>query len=220
MDEPWFVGARVATTATILQRCAAPEERAKNTVRFVLLRQPIADILAHDGTAAGAVRATDDFRDEILSLTVNTLTSRYRARLVAQRELLEDGTRLARLMSKSRDTDESDNTNKSSLSETYYGGKWGIHLRAPDLWFELMDRFGDGFAPLGELAEVRFGIKSGKDDFFFPRNSSSWCLDKYPTFHEFQQEFGVRRESWSRVKSSLSAAAALTEKSGPLRLNT
>jgi hypothetical protein len=39
-------------------------------------------ILAHDGTTAGAVLAADNFRDEILGLSKNTLTSRYRARLV------------------------------------------------------------------------------------------------------------------------------------------
>ena len=75
--EPWFVGARVVTTATILQLCADPDERARNIVRFVQLRQPIADIFAHDGTTAGAVKAADNFRDEIFSLSENSLTSRY-----------------------------------------------------------------------------------------------------------------------------------------------
>lgn len=196
IDEPWFVGARVVTTATILQLCSNPDERANNIVRFVQLRQPIADFLAHDGTTAGAVRVADDFRDEILSLANNTLTERYRARLVPQRELLEDGIRLARLMRKSGDTDEEEDadTDSHDAGESYYGGKWGIHLRAPDLWFELMDQFGNQFAPLGELAEVRFGVKSGKDEFFYPRDVSRECLDRFRAFHEFQQEFGVRRE--------------------------
>jgi hypothetical protein len=196
IDEPWFVGARVVTTATILQLCADPDQRANNTVRFIQLRQPMADILAHDGTTAGAVRAADDFRDEILSFTKNTLTERFRARLVPQRELLEDGIRLARLMGKSGDTDgeEDDDSASPSTDGIYYGGKWGVHLRAPDLWFELMDRFSERFAPLGELAEVRFGVKSGKDEFFFPRDVSQECLDRFPAFHEFRQEFGARRE--------------------------
>jgi hypothetical protein len=197
MDEPWFVGARVATTATILQLCADPEERVENTVRFVLLRQPIADILAYDGTTASAVRAADELRDEILSQTENTLTSRYRVRLVPQRKLLEDGIRLAQLMRKSGNTDEEgDNreTGPPDAGEAYYGSKWGIPLRAPDFWFELMDRFGEKFVPLGELAEVRRGITSGKDEFFLPRDTSRQCLDKFKVFHEFQQEFGITRD--------------------------
>ncbi len=196
MEEPWFVGARVATTATLLQLCADAGERARNNVRFVQLRQPVAEILSHDGTTAGAVQAADAFRNEILSLTENTLTSRYRARLVPQRELLEDGIRLARLMRKSGGGEEEgeDEAPQQTAEETYYGGKWGIHLRAPDLWFELMDRFGDRFAPLGELAEIRFGVKSGKDEFFFPRDVSRECLGRVPAFHQFRQEFGIDRE--------------------------
>src|SRR5437016_7245160 len=43
----------------------------------------------------------------------------------------------------------------------YLGSKWGVYLRAPDLYFELMERFGGAFVPLGEIAEVRYGFKSG-----------------------------------------------------------
>lgn len=195
--EPWFVGARVVTTASILQACADSKERCSNEVRFVQLRQPLADILAHDGTTAGAVQAADSFRDEIFTLKENALTSRFRARLVSQSKLLEDGIKLARLMRSSGDTEDVENRDEGespSPEGSYYGGKWGIYLRAPDLWFELMDRLGEKFASLGELAEIRFGVKSGKDEFFFPRDISAQCLEKFPAFHEFRQEFGVRRE--------------------------
>ena len=60
MDQPWFSGARVATTAPFFSSVTNPEERARNIVRFVQLRQSIADILVHDGTTAGAMGAADD----------------------------------------------------------------------------------------------------------------------------------------------------------------
>jgi hypothetical protein len=195
--EPLFVGARVPTTATILQACVNPKERCENQVRFVQLRQPLTDILAYDGTTAGAIQAADSFRDEIFALNENTLTSRFRARLVTQSKLLEDGIKLARLMRSSGDPEYTENEDEADLRAaegSYYGGKWGIYLRAPDLWFELMDRLGEKFAPLGELAEIRFGVKSGKDEFFYPRDISAQCLERFPAFHEFRQEFGVRRE--------------------------
>ena len=91
IDEPWFVGARVATTITCLQREPDETKRMDNIVRFVQLRRPIGEILAHDGTTAGAVTAADRFRDEILSLTENTVNERYRARLVKQQDLYEPG---------------------------------------------------------------------------------------------------------------------------------
>jgi hypothetical protein len=50
------------------------------------------------------------------------------------------------------------------------GGKWGIYLRAPDIFFKLLDRCGSRLVPLGQIAEIRFGVKSGADDFFFVRD--------------------------------------------------
>ncbi len=52
----------------------------------------------------------------------------------------------------------------------YQGGKWGIYLRAPDIFFKLLDRCGPRLVPLGQLAEIRSGVKSGADDFFFVRD--------------------------------------------------
>lgn len=194
LDEPWFVGARVATTATLLQLCANPEERARNTVRFVQLRQPMAHILAHDHTTAGAISAADEFRDEILSLTENTLTSRYRARLVLQRELFEDGVRLARLMRKSGDTDEEGNDDDTGSSSA--------------------GRFGHRFALLGELTTIRRGVTTGKDEFFLPRDVSQECLDRFRAFHEFRQEFGIARE---RVESGQIKLVRCGESYGEIR---
>ena len=53
IDEPWFVGARVLTAVTILRRQADEKARMNNRVRFVQLRRPIREILAHDGGYVG-----------------------------------------------------------------------------------------------------------------------------------------------------------------------
>jgi len=181
LDEPWFVGARVATAVTILRRQKDEAARMSNTVRFVQLRQPIRDILAHDGTVAGAIAAADAFRDEILALAGNTLNERYRLRLVSQAELRKQGIDLGATVGQE--------------PGKYYGGKWGIYLRAPDLWFDLIDALSARMAPLGEIAEVRFGVKSGKDCFFLPIDCSASCLSRYTSPVEFEVEFGVSREA-------------------------
>ena len=61
IDEPWFVGARVATTVTILRRQEDAARRMTNTVRFVQLRRPIREILAHDGTTGGRLKGRRQF---------------------------------------------------------------------------------------------------------------------------------------------------------------
>ncbi|EQD25895.1 N-6 DNA methylase, partial [mine drainage metagenome] len=195
-DEPWFVGARVATVVTLLQRCADAAERAANRVRFVQLRQPVADLMAHDGSTAGAIAAADALRDELSALNRNTVTARYRARLVAQGELQADGIALGRMM---RGLDADDEEVESAATEgEYFGGKWGIPLRAPDLWFELVDRFADRFAPLGELAELKRGVKSGNDGFFYPKDVSDECLTRIADAATFEREYGVPRTDVDR----------------------
>jgi hypothetical protein len=61
----------------------------------------------------------------------------------------------------------------------YGGGKWGKYLRAPDLYFRIMEQYGERFVPLGEIATIRFGVKSGCDAFFMPRDVSAKFLEKY-----------------------------------------
>jgi len=180
IDEPWFVGARVATTVTILKRQPDEAKRMVNSVRFAQLRRPIAEILGNDGSIPGAVRAADEFAGEVLSLRYNASNERFRARILAQSELWEKGVRLGTLMGSSHDN--------------YYGGKWGVYLRAPDLWFELLDKYEDRFIPLASIANVKFGVKSGRDDFFFPRDVSNECLSRHATPQEFHEEYGVPRK--------------------------
>ena len=191
IDEPWFVGARVATTVTIAKRQADPARRMNNIVRFVQMRCPIAEVLAHDGTMAGAVEAADAFRDEILALAKNTANKRYRARMVRQGDLWNDGVRLAMTMGKGHVPASSD---PDVQAGHYLGGKWGVYVRAPDLWFEMLDRFGTRLQPLGELSSVRFGVKSGKDCFFFPKDVSQTCLDEHADVQDFRNTYGVPRK--------------------------
>jgi hypothetical protein len=173
-SEPWFEGARVTTTVAILHQEQDPELRMNNVVRFVQVRRPLQEVMGHSRTDHDTVHAADAFRDELLSLTENTVSERYRARLIRQGDLEEKG----------------------KVKGKYAGGKWGMYLRAPDLWFELLDEFGGRFTPLGQLAQIRFGVKSGKDDFFFPIDCTKVKLAELATesARAFEDRFGVPRK--------------------------
>ena len=80
------------------RRCDAADRRDANTVRFVQLRQPLAELLQSDETTVGAVLAADSLRDEILELTEDVSHKRYRARLINQGELLRKGVELGAMM--------------------------------------------------------------------------------------------------------------------------
>lgn len=161
--EPWFVGARVQTAVTIAQREADANARADNLIRFVQIKRPIAEVLGSDGTSAGAIAATDAFRDEILAATGYVSTDRYRIRCVRQGDLLAEGEENGRIL---------------QGTPFYAGTKWGIPLRAPELWQELLEVDRSRWKRLGELAEVRFGIKTGNDKFFYVDDVTEDALSK------------------------------------------
>jgi len=53
-------------------------------------------------------------------------------------------------------------------SGQYVGDKWGgKYLRAPDVFFTILEKGKGKLVKLGEIAEVRFGIKTGANDFFY-----------------------------------------------------
>lgn len=218
--EPWFVGARVATAVTIARRCDDAARRNANTVRFVQLRKPLAELLESDGTTLGAVLAADAFRDELLNVTKDVSHKRYRARPINQGELWRKGIELGAMMRgeiSSEDEDVSgDDTDEEKIATAageYFGGKWGVYLRAPDLWFDLIDRYGDRFTSLGELAEIRFGVKSGKDDFFYPKDATEECLSAFSDPVAFEHEYGVPR---SQVADGTIKLVLAGEKRGQL----
>ena len=183
IGEPWFVGARVVTTATILRRQRDEETRNANVVRFVQLKAPVTELLAHDSSTAGAILAANSLRDEILSLTADDTNQRYRARLVSQGGLWTEGVQMGNLNA----------GQPAGTDPVRYVGKWGRYLRAPDLWFNLVQRAGDRLVPLAQLARIRFGVKSGKDEFFMPKDVTAEALAAKEDAREFQVTYGARR---------------------------
>ena len=53
-------------------------------------------------------------------------------------------------------------------TQRYAGDKWGgKHFRAPDIYWTIMEKAGDKLVRLGDVAEVRRGITTGANDFFY-----------------------------------------------------
>ncbi len=204
--EPWFEDARVKTCAVILQRCSDPAKRNAQLVKFVRLDTPLKIILGDRSDENGRQSAAEDFREKILTCKKNTTRDGWRVVVKSQQELWQDGVRAGRLfaMQKQRDLaegikgspdngDEEENETTydengngmlhdspdSGYGPAYGGGKWGKYLRAPDLYFRIMERYGNRFTPLGEIATIRRGITSGCDAFFMPRDVSADFLEKY-----------------------------------------
>lgn len=204
--EPWFTGARVATAVTILRRCSDPLKRSKNLVRFVQLRKPLKELLENDGTETGRQEAAERLRDLIEGTTRDLRTPEYRILVVPQQKLWDDGCRLSGVEVEEEEEDDGARPENASESQCtlhdpgaryvyrqYVGGKWGVYLRAPDFYFELMAKYGSRFTPLGQIATVRFGVKSGCDDFFMPLDITQEALQETDPV-EFRRRYRCARE--------------------------
>ena len=59
-------------------------------------------------------------------------------------------------------------TQAGTREKKYAGDKWGgKYLRAPDIYWTILEKGKDKLVRLGDVAEVRFGIKTGANEFFY-----------------------------------------------------
>ena len=57
---------------------------------------------------------------------------------------------------------------EATRDNKYTGDKWGgKYLRAPDIYWTILEKGKDKLVRLGDIAEVRFGIKTGANEFFY-----------------------------------------------------
>jgi methylase of polypeptide subunit release factors len=198
--QPWFQDARVKTCAVILQRCDDEDERHEQLVKFVRLDAPLADILGERPDDNSRHAAAEKFRDVISRCKKDTARDQFRIVVVPQKKLWEDGLRAGKLFELQRQRNKAAGANPAALNEDeeategtngtegefetlpangYGGGKWGKYLRAPNLYFQIMQRFASRFVPMGDITIIRRGITSGCDGFFMPRDVSREFLDDY-----------------------------------------
>ncbi len=202
--EPWFEDARVKTCVTILQECANEALRMNNRVRFVRFNRKLTDIIGIQPESDETKRqaAFEKLRTRILKAEADFADEDIRIIIKDQKLLWEDGIRAGDVLGdKNRLFEESDDeeleasdelasksagsTTISSAAGAYAAGKWGRYLRAPDFYFEIMRRFGNKFIRLGEIADIRFGVKSGCDAFFMPRDVTQEMLEKHSSDRAF-----------------------------------
>jgi len=90
----------------------------------------------------------DEFQKAIENYIAETDDKTYRMRTFTQKEMREGGS----------DPD----------SGKYVGDKWGgKYLRAPDIYWKILEKAGDKLVRLGDIAEIRRGFTTGANDFFY-----------------------------------------------------
>ena len=131
-----------ADVNTVISLFSAPNEKPKSeldqTARFIMFKTPFEGVL-----------------DAVIFYEIETAPERMnrqeqRVFPISQRDLLKEG---------------SDDT---APNPKYTGDKWGgKYLRAPDIYWTILEKGEDKLVRLGDVAQVRFGIKTGANKFFY-----------------------------------------------------
>lgn len=174
--EPWFEDAAINTVVTILERCSNKAERDRHIAKFVKIKRKLSDLIPQDMKQEATERwyNLDSLTDWIeksgdshlgfdkTGKQVNNLTGlateeddNFRVRLKTQSELLD---------------------------ELITGGitaKWGQYLRAPEVYFDILEKSKNKLIQLKTIATVSAGCYTGINDFFYVKKDkiTHWNIE-------------------------------------------
>lgn len=162
--ERWFEDADINTAITILERCDDGMQRNENTVKFVQLKRPLEVFVPATDEEWEKWEAVDKFIDYIESTKDFVEDDRIRIFTKRQGELWDEG------LTKGK----------------YQGSKWGKYLRAPAIFFKILEKGKDSLVPLKEVAEVKRGFTTGANEFFYltEEQIDDWGIEKEFWMHK------------------------------------
>ncbi|OGL43684.1 MAG: hypothetical protein A2161_21700 [Candidatus Schekmanbacteria bacterium RBG_13_48_7] len=172
-----------ADVNTIIALFGAPSAKlAKNmdtvnpqsVARFVMFRVPFDEILS------------PVIFEEIEAAKDRKTTQEYRLFPIDQHKLFEDGCEIPE-DEEPEEITQKQKTKKSKASgptikiARYIGNKWGgKYLRAPDIYWTILEKGKGKLVKLGDIAEVRRGFTTGANEFFYldAEKIEEWSIEK------------------------------------------
>lgn len=164
-----------ASVNTVITLFSAPDESndgsLDETARFVMCRVPFEQLLSAE------------LMKTLVAAQQRQSLPAYRIHPIKQRTLFEEG--MAQPEAEDEEADEvpaapTPPRRKGRVRETppsnvrplvqtrYTGNKWGgKYLRAPDIYWTIIEKGKDKLVRLGDIAEVRRGITTGANEFFY-----------------------------------------------------
>jgi type I restriction-modification system DNA methylase subunit len=145
--ERWFEDADVNTAITVIQRCSERSEREANIVRFAYLKRPLRELTPSTDDEKMRQNTVQSLIDRILSIETYSDDEVVRVFPKGQVELWNEGYDLE--------------------AGSYIGSKWGKYVRAPDIFFRILEKGKGLLVALSSVADIRFGMKTGANEFFY-----------------------------------------------------
>ncbi|HCJ65773.1 MAG TPA: hypothetical protein DHV62_00210, partial [Elusimicrobia bacterium] len=174
--EPWFEDVAVNTVVTILERCSDKKERENHLVKFAKLKKKLAELIPWD------MRIDYHKRWQGLDRLVHIIGH-------SSDEKLKGGKIVSKFSGLKTFEDDENNfririkKQRELLDELNQAGKtvkWGKYLRAPDVYFEILEKCKDKLVPLIKVANVKRGYTTGINEFFYLDDDKikHWGIEK------------------------------------------
>ncbi len=161
--ERWFSEADINTCVIILEKCDNKTERDENLCRFVYLKNPLNSFIPPAENSWAKEKQRLDRIDELIK-TIEFHNQFYenddlRIFPKSQKELWEEGIE--------SESDGGQEDTENEKNGKYVGSKWGKYLRAPEIFFKILERGKGKFVPLREIGDVQRGFTTGANEFFY-----------------------------------------------------
>jgi len=145
---------------TVIVLFSAPDDSRQwgldETARFVMFRVPFEHVLS------------PVIFQEIEEAGERTSTQEFRVLPIGQKESLADGCAMPGDADAGAKARSKATPGPLIKTDRYVGNKWGgKYLRAPGIYWRVLEKARGKLVRLGEVAKVRFGIKTGANEFFY-----------------------------------------------------
>lgn len=165
-----FQTASVNTIILIIEKCSDKQKRDSNNVKFVRLHSDYESII-NESNPIKRVDQVIAFAKSIERTTQNTQNNLMSIQVVNQKNL----------------------ELQSTTGQKYTNGYWGAkYLRSPEILDKIAINAKDSFIPLSQIATVKYGIKTGANEFFYLIDDTSKALSL--TNDEYIAVFGVSKQ--------------------------
>lgn len=173
-----FDTASINTVILILEKCSDGKAREENNVRFVRVYKEYKDLIG---------KSDDENR---ISTVINFAEKIERTNKSSKNENLFITVRKQKLLEE-----------ESTVEGKYEPGNWGAkYLRSPEIYNKIIETAGDKLIPLYKVAKVKYGIKSGANDFFYVVDDT-YKVDEMND-EDYKMTFGYERKkhliSWEK----------------------
>ena len=162
--ESFFSDASINTCITVLEREVDCTARNESLVRFVTFDKRLNEILA-DGRDSRTTELAADIENGVAP------SNAYHIRLINQSALLSAST---------------------GPAKAFVHG-WGRYLRADEVFFKVIERGSNKLRSLSNMASVRFGVKTGANEFFYIKGDRRNSNGKRAGLRTLSEVASVRR---------------------------